>query len=144
MLYSLSFVLTRGNSTMRYMKLELRFSLYREIQLKIYSRTSNPPDIRLTLELQGVSTWINVTDFQLTSLIISISLKVKRSSQSTFTMWPCRCAFVSWTEKERRVREQETGFTDIRKNVELRLQQYWSQHGGWCANSSTSHAQIQC
>lgn len=38
---------------------------------------------------------------RLTSLIISISLKVRRSSQSTFTMWPCRWAFVSWIQREK-------------------------------------------
>lgn len=91
---------------------------------------------------------------QLTSLIISISLKVRRSSQSTFTMWPCRWAFVSWTGRERekggrkRGRETRKGkrFTKIQKNteVEVLLQQNWSQHGGSCANSSTNHAQIQC
>lgn len=92
-------------------------------------------------------TWIHVTVSQLTSLIISISLKVRRSSQSTFTMWPCRWAFVSWTEQEKTVTKGETGFTDVwKKNKKLgaMLQQNWSQHGGWCANCSTNHAQIQC
>jgi len=62
----------------------------------------------------------------LTSLIISISLKVRRSSQSTFTMWPCRWAFVSWTENERRIGETRKGFTEIPNNKEFAV----SQHGG--------------
>lgn len=56
-----------------------------------------------------------ITASQLTSLIISISLKVRRSSQSTFTMWPCRCAFVSWTEQKKKVTKGETQFTGVCK-----------------------------
>lgn len=77
-------------------------------------------------------TWIHVTVSQLTSLIISISLKVRRSSQSTFTMWPCRCAFVSWTEQEKTVTKGETGFTDV-----------WNKTKNWerCC-SRTDHSMV--
>ena len=77
---------------------------------------------------------------QHTSLIISISLKVKRSSQSTFTMWPCRWAFVSWmereSEEERRRKNKKKKvyhnmkYKKIKSEVKVLWQQNWSQHGG--------------
>lgn len=82
---------------------------------------------------------------KLTSLIISISLKVSRSSQSTFTMWPCRWAFVSWMERWEGLQRNEHIILakSKEKNTETAVLLNWSQHGGWCANSPTDHAQCQ-
>lgn len=127
MLYSLSFDLTRGNSTMRYIKLELRFSLCRKTSFNLKNANKRKLNRKYSFALQMIPFLQNKPSYpsittlyiywcfldstaesacatrielnKLTSLIISISLKVSRSSQSTFTMWPCRWAFVSWMQR---------------------------------------------
>lgn len=101
---------------MRYMKFELRFSLCRDIQednlkkepSETFGQISN---VNMNILKTSVPNYVSLANHfrqmlaltwrtglrvnGLTSLIISISLKVRRSSQSTFTMWPCRWALVS-------------------------------------------------